>query len=174
MTEDRREHEPGDSDVDSRFAEIISHWDDPTSTSADLRQVRPPVPPRRGTGVNPPPRLFLPPSPVAPQPAPEPAPQPAEPASPDRGWRAYDIEDDEEHYEPPPPRPLPAGDLQFWGIIVGLLGGPLLLIYLAFFHRDAGSLWVGGALALTLGGFGLLVARQPFRRDGDDDTGAQV
>ena len=48
----------------------------------------------------------------------------------------------EEHFEPPPVTPLPAGDLQFWAIIAGMGGGPLLLLYLAFFNRDAGSYWM--------------------------------
>ncbi|WP_137121038.1 hypothetical protein [Segeticoccus rhizosphaerae] len=94
---------------------------------------------------------------------------------PGQGWRSHAAPEEEEHFVPPPPAPLPAGDLQFWGILVGLVGGPGLLLYLIMFDRDAGSLWIALAIALSLGGFGLLVARLPNRRDDDDDDdGARV
>ncbi len=75
---------------------------------------------------------------------------------------------------PPPPAPLPAGDLQFWGILLGLVGGPGLLLYLIMFDRDAGSLWIALGIALSVGGFGLLVARLPSHRDEDDDDDGAV
>jgi hypothetical protein len=94
---------------------------------------------------------------------------------PDQGWRTQPTPEEEEHFVPPPPAPLPAGDLQFWGILIGLVGGPGLLLYLIMFDRDAGSLWIALAIALSLGGFGLLVARLPSHRDEDDgDDGARV
>lgn len=163
-------------DVDRRFAEIIAHWDDPATEPPAGAGGR-----GDASGVNPPPHVVrMPPrvEPTAPPATPPPATRPpAQPTPPptDPGWRGYEVADEEEHFVPPPPRPLPAGDLSFWAIIVGLLGGPLLLLYLAFFDQGAGSLWVAAGLAMTVGGFGLLVARQPRRRDeDDDDTGAQV
>lgn len=127
-----------------------------------------------------PPNLFPPnPSPLnLSPPSPTPAAPEGRPGLPpptfDR-WRpdAVDGLDVEEHFEPPPPRPLPAGDLQFWGILLGLVGGPLLLLYLVLFDRHAGSLWLAAALGLSVGGFALLVNRLPSRRD-DNDDGAQV
>ena len=90
-------------------------------------------------------------------------------------WRVHEPPDEpEEHYEPPPPAPLPAGDLQFWGILIGLIGGPLLLLYLVLFNRDAGAWWMFTAIGLSLGGFGLLIARLPSQRDDDDDDGARI
>lgn len=90
-------------------------------------------------------------------------------------WRVHEPPDEpEEHYEPPPPAPLPAGDLQFWGILIGLVGGPLLLLYLVLFNRDAGRWWMFAAIGLSLGGFGLLIARLPSQRDDDDDDGARI
>jgi hypothetical protein len=93
---------------------------------------------------------------------------------PPQVWRAHEVDDEyEEHFEPPPPAPLPVGDLQFWAIIAGMGGGPLLLLYLAFFNRDAGSSWMLTAIAMSVGGFALLVARLPGHHE-DDDDGARL
>lgn len=85
-------------------------------------------------------------------------------------WRAHNVDDEyEEHFAPPPTAPLPVGDLQFWAIIAGMGGGPLLLLYLVFFNRDAGSYWMLTAIAMSVGGFALLVSRLPRDKDEDDD-----
>ena len=83
---------------------------------------------------------------------------------------------DDEHFEPGPTAPLPPQeDLQFWGIIVGLVAGPLLLLWLVLFRPDVSDWWTFGALGLTVMGFVLLVMRQPQSRDEDDpDNGARV
>jgi hypothetical protein len=89
-------------------------------------------------------------------------------------WRAQEVdEEDEEHFEPPPVTPLPVGDLQFWAILAGMAGGPLLLVYLVFFNPNAGSSWILTAIALSVGGFALLVSRLPGHHD-DDDDGARL
>ena len=83
--------------------------------------------------------------------------------------------DPEDHFIPGPTAPLPAGDLQFWGILIGLTGGPLLLLYLILFDRSADSLWLLLAISMTVGGFALLVSRLPRHRDEDDgDDGARL
>jgi hypothetical protein len=84
--------------------------------------------------------------------------------------------DDDEHFQPGPVQPLPPQeDLQFWGIIVGLVGGPLLLLWLVLFRPNVSDWWTFGALVLTVGGFVLLVMRQPHTRDDNDpDNGARV
>jgi hypothetical protein len=85
-------------------------------------------------------------------------------------WRAHEVNDEyEEHFEPPPVTPLPAGDLAFWAILVGMAGGPLLLLYLVFFNRDASGYWVLTAIAMSVGGFALLVARLPGKHEEGDD-----
>jgi len=107
--------------------------------------------------------------------------QPADPTTQDpRGdppaqiWRAHDVDEEvEEHFEPPPATPLPAGDLQFWAIIAGMGGGPLLLLYLVFFNREASSYWILTALAMSVAGFALLVSRMPGHHE-DDDDGARL
>jgi hypothetical protein len=89
-------------------------------------------------------------------------------------WRASELGDEEEHFEPPPVSPLPAGDLQFWGIIAGMCGGPLLLLYLVLFNRGASSYWILAAIAMAVGGFALLVSRMPGQHGDDDDDGARL
>jgi len=89
-------------------------------------------------------------------------------------WRAQEADDEyEEHFEPPPVTPLPAGDLAFWAIIIGMCGGPLLLLYFVFFNRDASSYWILSAIAMSVGGFALLVSRMPGHHE-DDDDGARL
>lgn len=91
-----------------------------------------------------------------------------------QGWRVHEVDDEpEEHFEPPPAAPLPVGDLQFWAIIAGMVGGPLMLLYLVFFNRDASSVWVLVAIAMSIGGFVLLVSRMPGQHE-DDDDGARL
>ncbi|HEX7462434.1 MAG TPA: hypothetical protein VF317_09695 [Dermatophilaceae bacterium] len=88
-------------------------------------------------------------------------------------WRAHEVDDDyEEHFEPQPVAPLPVGDLQFWAILAGMGGGPLLLLYLVLFNREAGGFWILTAIAMSVGGFLLLVSRMPGNQD--DDDGARL
>lgn len=91
---------------------------------------------------------------------------------PGSAWRAHvPVEDpDDEHYLPPPPQPLPSSDdKHFWLMMLGLVGGPLLFVWLMLFDRDGNGWWMVGAIAMTVAGFVLLVLRQPFERDEDDD-----
>ena len=103
-------------------------------------------------------------------------PAPGVPAVPPAGqaWRGHEVADDEDedHFEPPPVTPLPAGDLAFWGILAGMGGGPLLLLYLVFFDRYA-VYWILTAIAMFVGGFVLLVSRMPGHH-GEDDDGARL
>lgn len=82
-----------------------------------------------------------------------------------RDWEAPD-DDDEGHFVPPEPPPLPETDTTTKFAWVAVLGGPLLLIGAILFQVDLTwwivTLGVGG----FLGGFGTLVARM---RDGHDD-----
>lgn len=102
----------------------------------------------------------------------------AEPSDDEPDDRPPELDDldDDEHFEPGPLAPLPPQeDLQFWGIIVGLVAGPLLLLWLVLFRPQVSDWWTFGALGLTVGGFVLLVLRQPRDRDEDDpDNGARI
>ena len=120
------------------------------------------------------------PAPTSPPPVPRPRPQhfrfeggtnpPGEPVDPPPSWRSPEpVDEPEEHFQPGPTAPLPAGDLQFWGILAGLVGGPLMLVYLVLFNREGNPLWMLAAVGITVAGFGLLVQRLPRHRDDDDD-----
>jgi hypothetical protein len=167
---------PDGFDADAIFADIVAHMNDvameperlgpPLAKDAttgdgaaeDSATDQPPVESR--SPVNNPPVFPLPGHPEA-----VPTPQ---------IWRASEVDDEyEEHFEPPPVAPLPAGDLQFWAILAGMGGGPLLLLYLMLFNRDAGSFWILTSIAMSVGGFALLVLRLPSQQE-DDDDGARL
>jgi hypothetical protein len=175
----------GDKDVDAQFADIVAHWDeveslpDPEPRADDVAPGEDEAtgPGATRSAVNPP----LEPDTAAVNPP------PVRPFVVWRGAEAADEEEtppelaevedvDEEHFVPGPLAPLPPQeDIQFWGIIVGLVAGPLLLLWLVLFRPNVSDWWTFGALALTAGGFVLLVLRQPHSRDEDDpDNGARV
>lgn len=98
-----------------------------------------------------------------------------EPSAPE-AWRegpSIDAEDDD-HFEPGPVELPPGEDIGYWGAIVGLVGGPLLMIWIALTGPFYRGWWILGSIVLFLGGFGLLVMRQPRQRDPFDDDGARV
>jgi len=161
---------PDGFDQDAIFADIVAHLDgdqtDPLPTARSLGEdASTAQAPDQATAAEPPTdggsdadEPPLPPSPDVPQPLPPP-----------QIWRAHDVDEEyEEHFEPQPVAPLPVGDLQFWAIIAGMVGGPLLLLYLVLFNRDAGGLWILAAIGMSVGGFALLVSRMPGNQ-GDDD-----
>ncbi|WP_226344925.1 hypothetical protein [Agilicoccus flavus] len=85
-------------------------------------------------------------------------------------WRAHTpAEDDEGEFVPPTPAPLPRGDLTFWGALLGLVVGPIWLLYLVVAQPYGSRLTMLLAVLLTVGGFGLLVSRLPRRRASEDD-----
>lgn len=160
-----------DKDVDAQFADIVAHWDDvPTLPDrVDPRDSGSSIddpPPARPTPVNPPPTGPF----VVWRGADQPPPEDDQPEPPELR------DDPDEHFEPGPTAPLPPQeDMQFWGIIAGLVGGPLLLLWLVLFRPSVSSWWTLAALGLTVGGFVLLVLRQPRTRDADDpDDGARL
>jgi hypothetical protein len=84
---------------------------------------------------------------------------------------AGDVVDDGEHFVPPSEIDLPSAetDPMFWAIVGGLVGGPLLLLYVLFFDRDGSGGWVVTALTMIVVGFVLLVLRGGNERDPFDD-----
>ena len=91
-------------------------------------------------------------------------------------WRAGpSIDDEDDHFEPPAVQLPPGEDIGYWGALLGLVGGPLLLLWVVVSEPFYGGWWTLGAILLFFGGFGLLVMRQPKDRDPfDDDNGARV
>ncbi|MEO5743087.1 MAG: hypothetical protein ABIQ53_00680 [Terracoccus sp.] len=78
---------------------------------------------------------------------------------------------DGDHFIPPTETDLPSAedDPMFWAIVVGLAGGPLLLLYLVLFDRDGSGWWNVTALTMIGVGFILLVLRGGTERDPSDD-----
>ena len=84
---------------------------------------------------------------------------------------AVDADDPDDHFVPPSEIELPSAesDPMFWAIVGGLVGGPLLLLYILFFDREGSGWWVVTALAMIVVGFVLLVLRGGTERDPFDD-----
>jgi len=116
-------------------------------------------------------------------------PSPLDIVVPASSWRAAAEPDDEtkaaaaraeaaledEHFEPPPVDLPPQEDLHFWGAVVGLVAGPLMLLYVVFARPFHSTRWFVASVAISLIGFALLVLRQPTNRDDhDSDDGARV
>ena len=82
-----------------------------------------------------------------------------------------EVDPDDDHFVPPSEIDLPSAetDPMFWAIVGGLVGGPLLLLYVLFFDRDGSGWWVVTALAMVVVGFVLLVLRGGTERDPFDD-----
>lgn len=143
----------GDRDVDASFAAIVSGWEGPTPhwpEHAEQRAEPPAQPP------------SAPPDPAAPPP-------PAAPAAPDVAEEDLDgAGDDEGHYEPPEPPPVP----RLAEPTVGALGlialGALLLLAPGVVGLGSGVGFPLGLIALT-GGLGWLLLR--LRKDPDPDSG---
>lgn len=177
-------------DVDAEFAAIVAGWDDvpdlpatltgpgldpslhpsldlepgPETASAGPSKVPPPPTPVVEPGAEPPretPPREMPPRETPPRETPPP------------GIVEAGLE--EGHFEPPPVELPPQEDLHFWGIVVGLTLGPILLIWMALFGSGHSVWWTYAAIAMSVGGFVLLVLRLPKDHDDDDrDSGARV
>ncbi|MFM9615268.1 hypothetical protein DF268_25060 [Streptomyces sp. V2] len=90
---------------------------------------------------------------------------PAEPSDDDLG------EDDEGHFVPPEPPPLPEADTTAKFAWLAVVGGPVLLLIAVLLGWDMtwwlATVGIGG----FLGGFATLVMRMRTDEEGDDDPG---
>ena len=189
---DRGPHQPDDrDDVDRRFREIVAGLEAPPATDRPgtdgvAEDAAAGDSAADDLGVDNPPRADETvegdaprPDPVPPTPAPDPAPNPwprhlgtGTPHGMATDHRSYEPPEEDDHFVPPRPDPLPAGDLHFWAILTGLVVGPLL-VFLSAIVPVLDRVWTFVGAALTITGFVLLVLRQPrYRRD--DDWGARV
>lgn len=167
-----------DLDIDRAFAEIVAAW---SSSPEGAAPDEPSDAPRR----------------PVPWPESEDLPAPGEPTRPPesasaQGATAEDVtpswvqrsrEDieaevdalvDADGFVPPDPTPLPHGDLTTRLSWVGVIGGPLFLVFAALFWNDLPQWLLLTAVVAFVGGFATLVARMPSDRDEDDDDGAVV
>ncbi|MBM6404036.1 hypothetical protein JQN72_07245 [Phycicoccus sp. CSK15P-2] len=180
-----RPGEMDERDVDERFASIVAAWDDPAALpqrgETGRRAVGPtdagPTAPEQDREADEPEA-----GPDAPAPPPSGVnPSPLEGTTGASSWRVPEPAEpgatppalEDEHYDPPPVHLPPQEDLHFWGAVIGLVGGPLLLVYVAMARPFHSTRWFLAGLVLSLLGFALLVLRQPRDRDEDDD-GARV
>src|SRR6478672_6097830 len=67
--------------------------------------------------------------------------------------------------EPPEVVLPPQEDLHFWGAVIGLVAGPLMLLWVVFARPSHTTRWFVVSVIVSLVGFGLLVLRQPKHRD---------
>ena len=85
------------------------------------------------------------------------------------------LADDDEHFEPPEVELPPQEDLHFWGAVIGLVAGPLMLLWVVFARPSHSTRWFVVSVVVSLIGFALLVLRQPNHRDPTSgDNGARV
>ncbi|GAB77625.1 hypothetical protein SAMN05421595_1463 [Austwickia chelonae] len=146
---------PDDERIDAAFAAIVAEWERDTgpgrSHTATEKTNSSPVLPAR-------PEPRRPSFAVAPE-----------------GWRVHlppeEVPEDDDFEEPDPP--LPRGDLQFWGALAGIVGGPVVFVGWALTgpHTTHLPLWLSGLA--TAAGFALLVRKLPEQHDEGDD-GARV
>lgn len=154
-------------DVDAEFAAIVAGWGDVPDLPSTLTDADLDLDPQQ-------PAVPLAPvdsSPVAAPAADEGA------APPDREVPPPGIVEaglEEGHFEPPPVQLPGQEDLHFWGIVGGLTVGPILLLWMVFFGSGHSVWWTYAGVALTVGGFVLLVLRLPKNHDDDHDSGARV
>ncbi|MDQ3384293.1 MAG: hypothetical protein M3519_11015 [Actinomycetota bacterium] len=179
----------GDEDFDARFAEIVANLRAQSEDEVTRPGVDGPSADGRPTDGRPtdrPPEGDARPRPV-PEWQPDGSPPPPEPGAAETSdpqlapeaedtgqWRGWADDDEEGHFVPPDPPPLPAGDLHFWGIFVGLIGGPVILVLAHVVGVLSGSIWSWLGIGLAIGGFVLLVLRLPTHHDDDPSGGARV
>ncbi|NLJ54105.1 MAG: hypothetical protein GX344_08245 [Intrasporangiaceae bacterium] len=152
--------DPPERDVDKEFESLIAGWDATVFNDPRGHEVKDPVLPAQ-TPEEPGPDVNIWRGPTTWR--------PAERAFDEGPSGVLDDDDDDEDFTPRPVRLPPQEDLHFWGIVAGLLGGGLLLLYVAVTGRSLSSWWSLAAIALFIGGFVLLILRQPEHRDSTDD-----
>jgi hypothetical protein len=190
-------------DVDARFASIVARWDGPVPDADDTPADDPPdgptVEPAPADDVT---DSDSPAEetgeadagePAAPQATPRSPwvnPSPLDVVVPASAWRAAEPADpvtqaaaeeaekalaEDEHFEPPEVVLPPQEDLHFWGAVIGLVAGPLMLLWVVFARPSHSTRWFIVSVVVSLVGFALLVLRQPKHRDPTSgDNGARV
>lgn len=152
----RRPAAGSQAEQDAIFAALVAQFDDPVDLTdpawpeiENLRAQdgRPTAPTTTNSGLG----EFTP----------RPVPRPED----GRNYSLAESEDDD-HFVPPEPPPLPAADTTAKFAWLAVLGGPALLLFDAVVWREVSGwpAWVG--VIAFLGGFGTLVARM---KDRDED-----
>lgn len=137
-------------EVDARFAELIAQFHEPSDVP-DLIDDAPED--RRG---------------------------PRDPADDSPRWRGVEgsmldetPEDEDDHYEPPPPQPLPRLSNRSWFAIAVLAAGCVLLFFPTLVGFGGTASVVGGVALITVG-VGLLLVQLRDGPDDPTDDGARI
>lgn len=151
----RRDNADGPEDIDARFAEIIAglERDEPMARWPDEED--PPTSDR-----------------TLAQTQPQQGQEPPEPAGP-RDW-APSEEEDEGHFEPPEPPPLPIPKLSTLGGIAAIAVGILILLMPQLAGAFASATIPLGMVAITGGLAWLLFGLRKAGPGTDEDDGAQL
>ncbi|CAN7465797.1 hypothetical protein [Knoellia sp. LjRoot47] len=166
----RPETDPGDA--------VAGSEDEPETDTESGDDARSGQAPADTAGPKPAPQAWPLTAPSAPAgPRPEVTPDASDSAEPEaEAWRqGPSTADEDDHFEPPAVTLPPGEDLGYWGALLGLIGGPLLLLWVVVSQPFYAGWWTLGAILLFFGGFALLVMRDPSDRDPwSDDDGARV
>jgi hypothetical protein len=191
-------------DVEARFASIVARWDAPEAEVDRLPHDEPAAPGEAAAAVidaespvddTTEPDAATPDAPPVTPRAPWVNPSPLDVVVPASAWRAPEptdsateeavaaateeaekaLDEDDEHFEPPEVELPPQEDLSFWGAVIGLVAGPLMLLWVVFARPSHSTRWFVVSVVVSLIGFGLLILRQPTHRDPTSgDNGARV
>ncbi len=156
-------------------AEQLTDGDAPVDDTTEPDAATPAAPPAapRAPWVNPSPLDVV--VPASAWRAAEPADPETEEAVAAATEEAEQALDDDEHFEPPEVELPPQEDLSFWGAVIGLVAGPLMLLWVVFARPSHSTRWFVVSVVVSLIGFGLLILRQPSHRDPTSgDNGARV
>jgi hypothetical protein len=158
---DREDEGAAPLDEDAAWAALIAGYDDepePGAASwpeAENVPADPPAAPQADdpAAVNPPPTRSIVIHPVI------------------AGPRNYELDDDEDdaHYVPPEPPPLPEADVTTKFAWIAVLGGPLLLIAYVLLQLEMQWWTILVGVGGFVGGFATLVARMRVGDEDDDD-----
>ncbi|WP_199424237.1 hypothetical protein [Actinotalea solisilvae] len=156
-----------DVDIDARWRAIVAEL-------GDLGTAPPAGPPRRrATDLPPEPPSALPRAQAPGARTVRPA-QPPTPTGP-RAWSPDpDVEEAEDHFQPPDPGPVLGGDPLLTMAWIATVGVPVLLLVAVVVWRDMPSVVLRVAGVAFVGAIALLLWRMPHRRDDDAGPGAVV
>ncbi|MFE2101141.1 hypothetical protein [Streptomyces sp. PTD9-10] len=176
---DREDREPDEKgvpfDEDAAWRAIVAGYGDEPPDPPGSRPFRPvedlalpePEPPAEGTAGSEEPR---PAKPLGSSISFAPGVGPRDHTPPEPSEDDFD-EDDEGHFVPPEPPPLPTADTTARFAWLGVLGGPVLLLVAVLLGWEMTWWLTTAGIGGFLGGFATLVMRMKTDDDGDDEPG---
>ena len=158
MSTDPAEPRLSDQEIEARFAGIVADWEPAAA--------EPPAEPRTTESPADPPSSAAAPLSLS---------LPVWRGSSGPTIEEIEEAEEDEGFEPPPVELPPGEDLHYWGAVLGLVSGPLVLLWVVLGNPFYRTWWILGGLVLLVGGFVLMVLRGPARPDAqDEDSGARL